>query len=89
MEYKRLKIGKKGIKYLCEIFDRHWHISNPTPLEISGLGKIIATSMALQRVDDGELEEYFTFKQHSKSKSEGEIMRRGKAYFIRKGPPTF
>jgi len=81
MEYRRLKIGKTGIKYLSEIFDGHWHISNPTPLEISGLGKIIATSMALKRVWDGELEDYFTFKQNN---SEGEIMRRGNDYFIQK-----
>lgn len=75
-----LELEDESRTYLDDIFNGKWLIHNPTPLKISGLEKMTATSMVLQRGHGGEVESYFTFEQ---GKGSGEIIRRdGKYYAI-------
>lgn len=80
-EIKRtaLKLDPEGMQYVREIFAREWIIHNPTPLTISGLGEIVATSMVLQRRACGQLESYFSYTQ---GESKGEIVRCGEEYYL-------
>ena len=76
---KELILDPEGKKYLDEIFQGIWHIHNPTPLKISGLGEIIATSIVLDRVYNMKFEYYFNFKN---DKIMGDIIRSGELYYI-------
>ena len=76
---EKLDLDPEGKKYLKDIFDGVWLIHNPTNLDISGLGKIVATSTVHTSFRKGGVEEYFTFEQ---GKSHGEIIRRQIDYYI-------
>ena len=83
-----LELEEEGRTYLTDIFRGKWLINNPTQLDISGLERLTATSMVLQRFHDGQIESYFTFKQRENS---GEIIRRaGRCYvqgqLVKTGP---
>lgn len=73
-----LELKDEGRTYLTEIFNGTWLIHNPTPLNISGLEKMTATSMVLERFHDDQIESYFTFKQEE---GLGEIIRRNGKYY--------
>lgn len=78
-ERQKLKADEEGMKYLKEIFDRIWLISNPTRLNISGFGEITATSMVLESVSNGKMESYFTFR---KANGTGTIIRQDNNYYF-------
>lgn len=75
---KRIK-NKRATKYLEEIMSGESVICNPTPLEIPGFRKVIATSMVNYHVYDGKAISYFTFK---KGRVSGEFTKEGRRYFV-------
>jgi hypothetical protein len=72
--------NKETIDFLEPIMNRVAHIFNPCPLDIPGIGNVTATSMVLLEKDNGEIVEYFSFKNES---HKGRILRNRKGeYYI-------
>ena len=75
----KIEIENKGtIKYLEEILSGKWIISNPTKLEIPGMGKIVATSKLQYEYEGNEIFPYFAFEQNG---IKGEIMKQKNHYY--------